>query len=263
MNSLTLQQSQFDAQIHQLAYYWPDLFSVSSADNKHYLSSIQLNRLIPAALLESSYSNNSSNYETKVEIELVDEIFDEISHRLQQTEPVDENSLACNASLLCEPKFCHYTIQYHILYSCSYSVPQLYFILQDISNGSIIEPEIALKILHYQSQHSTINGTDKLNNDLIINKEEISVNSWVSQEFHPLLNIPYYTIHPCQTASLMFNIQNANISCDTAQHFSMLSWLSLLSPFVGLKLPINERLVAGITEGVKSVSAAAAAIKRS
>lgn len=53
----------------------------------------------------------------------------------------------------------------------------------------------------------------------------------ISQQEHPILGLPFYYIHPCDTASLMSQVDLSNIN------YYIMSWLSFFGPLIGLYLP--------------------------
>ncbi|CAG8687191.1 23510_t:CDS:2 [Gigaspora margarita] len=97
----------------------------------------------------------------------------------------------------------YFTVDYHIIYSTSYKVPVLYF------NA-------------YNSVHPL------KHNDI----KTAGFNGAISQQDHPTLLIPFYYLHPCETATLMTSIvSNSKIDNDKPQAIPLegyiRSWLSL------------------------------------
>lgn len=95
------------------------------------------------------------------------------------------------------------------------------------------------------------------------------VDSFVTQQDHPVLARPFFCVHPCKTAELMTVVMQAaanaksSASLCVAEHKGsslaggadvtdvyLISWLSLLGPAVGLTVPIMDAIVAG-AEGSK------------
>lgn len=99
---------------------------------------------------------------------------------------------------------------YHIVYSQSYSVPILYFNAYHADGKLLTLEEIWNKIPNcYQ--------------------DSVKINKWnmITQQEHPELGIPYFTIHPCYTADFMSSCKSSNY---------LITWLSIVGPLVGLNL---------------------------
>ncbi|RHZ56887.1 hypothetical protein Glove_396g107 [Diversispora epigaea] len=93
------------------------------------------------------------------------------------------------------------TVDYHIIYSTSYKVPVLYFNSYHNDGTSLLIDEIYSNLM----QSSRIN-----------NIKTVGFNGGISQQDHPTLSIPFYYLHPCETATLMksivgFNSQNSKV----------------------------------------------------
>ncbi|XP_070194566.1 ubiquitin-like-conjugating enzyme ATG10 isoform X5 [Littorina saxatilis] len=54
----------------------------------------------------------------------------------------------------------------------------------------------------------------------------------ITQQEHPYLGTPFFTLHPCHTASLMSQVPDA-----TDTRYYLIKWLSSVGPVVGLHLP--------------------------
>ncbi|XP_048764425.1 ubiquitin-like-conjugating enzyme ATG10 [Ostrea edulis] len=109
------------------------------------------------------------------------------------------------------------TYEFHILYSQSYSVPVLYFNVH-MQNGKLVSLEEIWNMVPD------------------VHKDRLSQERWtfVSQQEHPLLGLPFYHLHPCHTADLM---KNTPTLTDKRQY--IISWLSAVGPVVGLHLPLE------------------------
>ncbi|XP_050439373.1 ubiquitin-like-conjugating enzyme ATG10 isoform X2 [Adelges cooleyi] len=80
----------------------------------------------------------------------------------------------------------HIMCEYHILYNLSYTCPDLYFNMWRM-NGKL------LSLKHIWSLvHSSL-------------KEPLIADKWnaLTQKEHPLKNVPFFTLHPCQTTHIM------------------------------------------------------------
>jgi len=64
---------------------------------------------------------------------------------------------------------------------------------------------------------------------------ELRERTFITQAEHPILGIPFFYVHPCQTSKLMKEL----LSNNTTGFNYILSWLSLIGPLVGLKIPFN------------------------
>ncbi|GAB6028978.1 E2-like conjugating enzyme atg10 [Chamberlinius hualienensis] len=104
---------------------------------------------------------------------------------------------------------------YHVVYSHSYNVPVLYFNMHH-SDGRLLTLEEVWQQV-----------PDEYRNELYFNR-------WgaITQQEHPLLCQPYFWIHPCQTESIMSQVELKN------DEDYILSWLSMFGPLVGLKIPL-------------------------
>ena len=121
------------------------------------------------------------------------------------------------------------SISYHytIVYSESYQVPVIYFTASWQDGG-----QLQLEQVWDQVQLSS----------------DVNKLSTLTQTEHPLLGIPCYHIHPCNTATMMSSVLN-----DTAKNSDTLKWqtkyvimwLSLVSPLVNL--PFSTSLLSSGT----------------
>ncbi|KAJ6238894.1 ubiquitin-like-conjugating enzyme atg10 [Anaeramoeba flamelloides] len=105
------------------------------------------------------------------------------------------------------------SIEYHILYSSTYSCPVLYF------NA-------------YRSDGRTLSQTEIW--EIIPQKyrkefEKETNFHFISRKEHPLLELPFFFVHPCNTSRFMQNYYK------TKNY--LLSWFSVIGPAVGVKVP--------------------------
>ncbi|XP_047446619.1 ubiquitin-like-conjugating enzyme ATG10 [Mugil cephalus] len=111
--------------------------------------------------------------------------------------------------------------EYHILYSCSYSTPVLYFRAFTLEGRSLsleevwrfIHPNFRLRL-----QSSPLN--------------------MISQQEHPLLGQPFFMLHPCRTEEFMRPVLQASEDLNRPVNY-VLSWLSVVGPVVGLDIPLK------------------------
>ncbi|EHB00187.1 Autophagy-related protein 10, partial [Heterocephalus glaber] len=111
--------------------------------------------------------------------------------------------------------------EYHVLYSCSYQVPVLYFrasfldgrplTLQDIWNG-----------VHESYKTRPLQGP------------------WdtITQQEHPILGQPFFVLHPCKTTEFMAPVLKNSQKINRTVNY-ITSWLSIVGPAVGLNLPLS------------------------
>ncbi|KAI3900913.1 hypothetical protein MKW98_026480 [Papaver atlanticum] len=142
-----------------------------------------------------------------------------------EEEPVDSATLVLNDD---DKKELHY-YDFHIVYSNSYRVPVLY------SRG-------------YRSDGQILT-LDEIERDLPANSLKVLRESkwtFITQEEHPLLNRPWYTLHPCGTSEwmkLLFlggysQAKGGSSSCSVMQQY-LVSWLSVVGQAVGLNVPLE------------------------
>ncbi|KAK9747798.1 hypothetical protein RND81_02G015200 [Saponaria officinalis] len=115
----------------------------------------------------------------------------------------------------------HY-YDFHIVYSNSYRMPVLYFRGYNSDGQPLTLSQIEI--------------------DLPANSAKVLTESkwtFITQLEHPYLNRPWYTLHPCGTNELMkLLINTLSKSEDTPVRY-LISWLSVVSQVVGLKIPLQ------------------------
>jgi len=107
-----------------------------------------------------------------------------------------------------------YYYEYHIVYSPTYQVPVLYF------NGQ-------LEGRFLNAEEIWANIPTKYREDKIHFNQ-----NYIQQVEHPVLCVPYFMIHPCNTSKLMENVEKITLK---NQNY-ILQWLNLLAPVIGLYL---------------------------
>ncbi|GAB2298338.1 E2-like conjugating enzyme atg10 [Dionaea muscipula] len=116
----------------------------------------------------------------------------------------------------------HY-YDFHILYNSSYRVPMMYF-----------------RGYRYDGQPLQLDDIEK---DLPVSSAKVLTESkwtFITQQEHPYLNRPWYTLHPCGTSEVMrLLFQNYELlgKDEVAGDRYLLSWLSVIGQVVGLKVP--------------------------
>nr|GMD67025.1 ubiquitin-like-conjugating enzyme ATG10 isoform X1 [Ipomoea batatas] len=119
---------------------------------------------------------------------------------------------------------CHY--DFHVVYSLSYRVPVLYFCAY-WSDGQ----PLALGDVENGIPASTL--------------RELNVSKWtfITQEEHPYLNRPWFTLHPCGTSEWMKLLFTSDASAVTLGRVAvdryLVSWFSVVAQVFGLKLPFE------------------------
>ena len=125
-------------------------------------------------------------------------------------------------------------IEYHILYSTSYQVPVLYF-KPSYYHGTIREYAwIIINAFIPPSDGSPLSLDDIYEHIVPFDyhqqlKQHVYV-PCISQADHPLINTPFWYIHPCETAKLM-----TIISPEVKDYVQ--SWLSLVGPVIRCYVP--------------------------
>nr|XP_057925450.1 ubiquitin-like-conjugating enzyme ATG10 isoform X2 [Doryrhamphus excisus] len=111
--------------------------------------------------------------------------------------------------------------EYHILYSCSFMTPVLYFRASSLEGRSLsleevwscVHPNFRLRL-----QHSPL--------------------TTITQQEHPLLGQPFFMLHPCRTEELMTPLQEMAKEQNRPVNY-ILTWLSMVGPLVGLDVPLE------------------------
>lgn len=111
--------------------------------------------------------------------------------------------------------------EYHILYSCSYSSPVLYFRAFTLEGKSLSLEEVWSSVhpnFRLRLQHSPLNT--------------------ITQQEHPLLGQPFFMLHPCRTEDFMRPVLQAAQEQHRPVNY-VLTWLSVVGPLVGLDIPLK------------------------
>ncbi|AWP04631.1 putative ubiquitin-like-conjugating enzyme ATG10 [Scophthalmus maximus] len=111
--------------------------------------------------------------------------------------------------------------EYHILYSCSYSTPVLYFRAFTLEGRSLSLEEV----------WSSIHPNFRL-------RLQDSPLHTISQQEHPLLGQPFFMLHPCRTEEFMRPVMQAAQDQHRPVNY-VLTWLSVVAPLVGLDVPLK------------------------
>ncbi|XP_036941261.1 ubiquitin-like-conjugating enzyme ATG10 isoform X1 [Acanthopagrus latus] len=111
--------------------------------------------------------------------------------------------------------------EYHIMYSCSYSTPVLYFRASTLQGRSLSLEEV------WSSVHP--NFRLRLQNSPL---------NTISMQEHPLLGQPFFMLHPCRTEEFMRPVMLAAQEQHRPVNY-VLSWLSVVGPVVGLDVTLK------------------------
>ncbi|XP_034411565.1 ubiquitin-like-conjugating enzyme ATG10 isoform X2 [Cyclopterus lumpus] len=111
--------------------------------------------------------------------------------------------------------------EYHILHSCSYAAPVLYFRAFTQEGRSLSLEEV------WSSVHPNFR----------LRLQSSPLNTITLQE-HPLLGQPFFMLHPCRTEEFMRPVLQAAQEQHRPVNY-VLSWLSVVGPVVGLDVPLK------------------------
>ncbi|XP_042308411.1 ubiquitin-like-conjugating enzyme ATG10 isoform X4 [Sceloporus undulatus] len=111
--------------------------------------------------------------------------------------------------------------EYHVLYSCSYQAPVLYFQACFLDGKPLTLDEI------WKNVHECY-------------KEHLWQGPWdtVTQQEHPLLGQPFFFLHPCRTNEFMASVLSGSHKQRRSTNY-IIAWLSTVGPVVGLNLPLG------------------------
>ncbi|XP_069887261.1 ubiquitin-like-conjugating enzyme ATG10 isoform X4 [Dipodomys merriami] len=111
--------------------------------------------------------------------------------------------------------------EYHVLYSCSYQVPVLYF------RASFLDGRpLSLKDI-WEGVHECY-------------KTRLLQGPWdtITQQEHPILGQPFFVLHPCKTNEFMTPVLKNSQKINRNVNY-ITSWLSIVGPVIGLNLPLS------------------------
>ncbi|KAJ7335806.1 hypothetical protein JRQ81_013747 [Phrynocephalus forsythii] len=111
--------------------------------------------------------------------------------------------------------------EYHVLYSCSYQAPVLYFRACFLDGRPLTLAEV------WEGMHECY-------------KERLWQGPWetITQQEHPLLGQPFFVLHPCRTNDFMTSVLSSLQKQNRNTNY-IISWLSIVGPVVGLSLPLD------------------------
>ncbi|KAJ8414877.1 hypothetical protein AAFF_G00024000 [Aldrovandia affinis] len=116
--------------------------------------------------------------------------------------------------------------EYHVLYSCSYQTPVLYFRASTL-DGRSLSLEKMWDNVHPNYRQRLLQGP------------------WdtITQQEHPLIGQPFFVLHPCRTQEFMRPVLAAASAENRSLNY-IVSWLSSVGPVVGLSVPLSYASVA-------------------
>ncbi|KAG9326143.1 hypothetical protein KVV02_005648 [Mortierella alpina] len=117
------------------------------------------------------------------------------------------------------------TVSFHIIFSPSYQVPVLYFNAYR-HDGTAIALEEIYESLVPEAWRSSIRNA--------------GINGGISQQDHPILNVPYFYMHPCETVPLMETIVLSQAEASNSKSFIenyIMTWLSFTGQAIGISVP--------------------------
>ncbi|KAF9398830.1 E2-like conjugating enzyme atg10 [Podila epigama] len=178
---------------------------------------------------DSALDGNTSQLESSMvavseeDQELLDSL-GSIGEEMEQDEDVSElvlnNDGSVGEGLL--------SVSYHIVFSPSYQVPVLYFNAFTAGGAPLKLEEIYHALVPPEWRETVRNS---------------GLNGGISQQDHPVLNVPYYYMHPCETVSLMETVLRANPDQLSSQEAFLntyiATWLSFTGQAIGLSLPLD------------------------
>ncbi|XP_063138637.1 ubiquitin-like-conjugating enzyme ATG10 isoform X7 [Rattus norvegicus] len=111
--------------------------------------------------------------------------------------------------------------EYHVLYSCSYQVPVLYFRASFLDGRPLALEDI------WEGVHECY-------------KLRLLQGPWdtITQQEHPILGQPFFVLHPCKTNEFMTAVLKNSQKINRNVNY-ITSWLSIVGPVVGLNLPLS------------------------
>ena len=158
------------------------------------------------------------------------------------------------AALNINTEFDFVFLEYHVIYSVSYSVPVLYIRGYDAFGGMVRIDKLIVDgglapnqqneaEIHKESEDTGMNITSGEIRDNSPSLADFVKPGSFSQCSHPLLFEPFYQLHPCHTAQwmeTMCTVKNAKENFKRQIHVSVgtyiIIWLSFVGPFVGLSI---------------------------
>ncbi|RVE61411.1 hypothetical protein OJAV_G00170410 [Oryzias javanicus] len=111
--------------------------------------------------------------------------------------------------------------EYHVLYSCSYRTPVLYFRASTLEGRSLTLEDV------WNSVHP--------NYRLGLQSRPLDA---ITQQEHPFLGQAFFFLHPCRTEEFMKPLLQMTQDQNRPVNY-VLSWLSVVGPMVGLEVSLD------------------------
>ncbi|KAL1266229.1 hypothetical protein QQF64_001904, partial [Cirrhinus molitorella] len=136
--------------------------------------------------------------------------------------------------------------EYHVLYSCSYQIPVLYFRASTLDGRPLSLEEV------WSYVHPNY-------------RQRLQQGPWdtLTQQEHPLLGQAFFMLHPCRTEEFMKPALELAQAENKKVNY-IVTWLSVVGPVVGLDVPLSystetQRIRRGHAEGLKGAKEASEA----
>ncbi|XP_077580599.1 ubiquitin-like-conjugating enzyme ATG10 [Stigmatopora nigra] len=111
--------------------------------------------------------------------------------------------------------------EYHVVYSCSYANPVLYFRAFTLEGKSLSLEQVWTCVhphFRWRLRQSPL--------------------TTITQQEHPLLGQPFFMLHPCRTDEFMKPVVNLGKEERSDMNY-ILTWLSVVGPVVGLDISLK------------------------
>ncbi|XP_010641047.1 ubiquitin-like-conjugating enzyme ATG10 isoform X3 [Fukomys damarensis] len=111
--------------------------------------------------------------------------------------------------------------EHHVLYSCSYQAPVLYFRASFLDGRPLTLQDI------WSGVHECY-------------RTRLLQGPWdtITQQEHPILGQPFFVLHPCKTTEFMAPVLKNSQEINRTINY-ITSWLSVVGPAVGLNVPLS------------------------
>ena len=124
-------------------------------------------------------------------------------------------------------------LQLHVLYSSTYSVPVLYFSACTNSGVSVEIEQVYARAPAYISENDArwsmiSQGVRRADQCAFVRASQLNL-----QE-HPVVGIPFFFIHPCNTAALMKEL--CTTAARTSHSHYVISWMSVLCAVLNVNI---------------------------
>ncbi|XP_059395338.1 ubiquitin-like-conjugating enzyme ATG10 isoform X3 [Carassius carassius] len=111
--------------------------------------------------------------------------------------------------------------EYHVLYSCSYQIPVLYFRASTLDGRPLSLEEV------WSNVHPNY-------------RQRLQQGPWdtLTQQEHPLLGQPFFMLHPCRTEEFMKPALDLAQAENKRMNY-IVTWLSIVGPVLRLDVPLS------------------------